>query len=57
MEIKADEFEYDKKLNLLSASGDVVVRDQINNYVIYSEEIIYDKGKELITTKKIKGYY
>ena len=52
VEIKADEFEYDKKLNLLSASGDVVVRDQINNYVIYSEEIIYDKNKELISTKK-----
>ena len=40
MEIKANEFEYNKRLNLLSASGEVEVHDQINNYKIYSENVL-----------------
>ena len=52
VEIKANEFEYNKELNLLSASGEVEVHDQINNYKIYSENVFYDKNKEIITTKE-----
>ncbi|WP_440914888.1 LPS-assembly protein LptD [Candidatus Pelagibacter sp.] len=54
--IDADEFEYDKKLNLLTATGNVVAHDKVNNYFIYSKKIIYDKKKEIILTKeKSKG--
>ena len=54
--IDADQFEYDKKLNILNAFGNVKVNDEINNYVIFSEKIIYDKNKEIIfTTDKSKG--
>jgi len=54
--IDADQFEYDKKLNILNAFGNVKVNDKINNYVIFSEKIIYDKNKEIIfTTDKSKG--
>ena len=54
--IDADEFEYDKKLNLLIATGNVVVHDNVNEYFIYSKKIIYDKEKEIILTKgKSKG--
>ena len=50
--ITANKFEYDKKLNLLNASGNVEVHDKINNYFIYSKKIIYNKNKELIITKE-----
>ena len=30
--INADEFEYDKKLNILTATGNVVAHDKINDY-------------------------
>ena len=54
--IDADEFEYNKKLNLLTATGNVVAHDKINDYFIYSKKIIYDKEKEIILTKeKSKG--
>ena len=50
--ITANQFEYDKELNLLNASGDVKIQDKVNNYLIYSEKIIYDKNKELILTEQ-----
>ena len=54
--IDANEFEYDKILNILNASGDVKVNDTINNNIIYTEKIIYDKNQEIIYTKrKSKG--
>ena len=49
--IEADQFEYYKKQNLLNASGNVVIHDQVNNYFIYSNKITYDKNKDLIITK------
>ena len=30
--IKADNFEYDKSLNILNANGKVKVNDKVNNY-------------------------
>ena len=54
--IEADLFEYDKSLNILNASGDVKVNDTVNNYEIYTEQMIYDKKEEIIYTKnKSKG--
>ena len=49
--IKANEFEYNKTLNKLVASGNVEVKDTINNYIIYSSSITYYKNNELIISK------
>ena len=48
--IDADQFEYDQKLNLLNASGNVEIKDTINNYLIFTKKVIYDKNKEIIFT-------
>ena len=50
--IKANKFEFYRNLNLINAIGDVEVHDKLNEYLIYSEKITYDKNKELITTQK-----
>ena len=49
--IDADEFEYNKKLNILNASGNVKINDTINEYLIFSKSITYDKENEIIFTK------
>ena len=49
--IKANEFEYSKKLNILNARGDVEIIDTINNYEIFTQNIIYEKNNNLILTK------
>ncbi|WP_075504254.1 LPS-assembly protein LptD [Candidatus Pelagibacter communis] len=49
--IDAENFEYNKKLNILNAKGKVKITDTINKYIIFTDEIIYDKEKELIKTK------
>jgi len=48
--IIANEFLYDKKLNILDANGDVEIRDEINNYLISTNKIKYFKNKNLILT-------
>ena len=48
--IKADQFEYDKKLNILNANGNVEIEDNINKYIITTNNIIYEKQKEIIYT-------
>jgi len=50
--IKADQFEYEKKLNILKASGNVKLFDKKNNYEIYSNNVTYNKKKNLILTEK-----
>tara|TARA_B100001057_G_scaffold76415_1_gene71163 strand:- start:3570 stop:6182 length:2613 start_codon:yes stop_codon:yes gene_type:complete len=50
--IKADQFEYQKKLNILKASGNVKIVDGTNNYEIYSQNITYDKKENFIFTDK-----
>ena len=49
--IKADEFIYNKELNILDASGNVQIEDEINNYFISSNKITYNKNEEIIFTR------
>jgi LPS-assembly protein len=54
--IEANQFEYDKKLNILNAHGNVKINDTVNSFVIFTDKVIYDKKKEIIITKvKSKG--
>ena len=41
--INADRFEYIKNLNILHAEGNVEIEDTINNYLIFSDQIKYNK--------------
>ena len=51
IKITADSFEYNKNLNILNASGNVKIEDNIQNYKIFSENITYEKNKEKIFTQ------
>ena len=42
--INADEFEYNRVLNILIGKGNVQVKDLINNYYINAEKITYFKN-------------
>ena len=50
--ITADTFIYEKLLNTLTAKGNVKIKDSNKDFEIYSDNIIYDKNKEIITTNK-----
>lgn len=50
IEINADQFEYDKTLNVLKASGNVIITDLINEYIIYTKKITYQKNDGIIFT-------
>ncbi|MBD1165754.1 organic solvent tolerance protein [Pelagibacterales bacterium SAG-MED10] len=50
--INADQFEYQKKLNILNANGNVKIIDHINNFEIYSDNITYEKNDNFIFTDK-----
>ena len=41
--IGADNFIYEKIENILNASGNVIIKDTLNNYNIYSNNITYRK--------------
>ncbi len=49
--IEADQFEYDKIKNILRASGNVNIIDEINDYEISSENILYFKDIKKIEIK------
>ena len=49
--IEADNFIYKKKENTLNASGNVIIKDTINNYNIYSNNITYEKNSEKLFSK------
>ena len=49
--IKADQFEYEKKLNILNANGNVEITDKINKYLINADSITYKKQEEIIYTR------
>ena len=49
--IEADNFIYKKIENILNANGNVIIRDKINNYNIYSNNITYEKISEKIFSK------
>ena len=48
--INADEFNYDKVLNILNAKGNVKILDNVNYYIIYADNITYLKNSEKIFT-------
>ena len=49
--VDADQFEYNKKLNLLNASGNVKIFDRLNGFEIYSEKILYKRNENIISTE------
>ena len=49
--IKADSFTYNKNENILNANGKVIIKDTVNNYNIYSDDITYNRNNEKISTK------
>ena len=49
--IDANQFEYDKTLNILNANGDVRITDNVNGYIIKTQNITYIKDKDIILTK------
>ena len=55
--IKADQFEYDKLLNILKASGNVIINDFESEVEILTETIYYEKNKEIIYTEKESRAY
>ena len=52
IEINADKFEYNKRKNILKASGNVKIIDMTNNYEIYTQNITYKKNNNFIITNK-----
>ena len=49
--ITADTFEYDKIKNILTAEGNVILKDRINSYLIESGHITYFKINEKVFSK------
>ncbi len=49
--IDADQFEYDKNLNILNASGNVKINDNINKQIINTDKIVYNKNENVIFTE------
>ena len=48
--IEANSFTYNKITNILNAEGNVIIKDFNRDVIIYSENIIYNKTKEIIET-------
>ena len=46
--IQADEFEFDKVINILKAKGNVTIEDKLNNYNFFAKAITYFKNEEKI---------
>ena len=49
--INADEFEYDKTLNIANASKNVVINDETQDVIIFTENSTYFRNKEKIVTQ------
>ena len=49
--ITANNFEYDKILNILYADGNVILDDKLADVKIFTEDITYLRNKEIIFTK------
>ena len=52
IKLEADNFNYNKSLNILNANGKVKIEDSINNYLLFSDEITYLRNENIIFTKK-----
>ena len=50
--LTADTFIYDKLSNILTADGNVEIIDPIQNLKIYSDNAVYRKNEEIITTNQ-----
>ncbi len=50
--IISDTFLYNKEKNILIANGNVEVEDKIKNIKIFSDNVVYRKNEEIITTNK-----
>ena len=50
LKIEAQNFTYDKILNILNADGDVKITNDLHDYKIFSEKITYVKNQEKIFT-------
>ena len=46
--ITADNFKFNKTLNLLNADGNIIIEDIKKDIIIFAEKISYDKNKEII---------
>ena len=53
IEITAENFEYDRKQNIIIAEKNVFLNDKIKKE-IYSDYISYDLNKDIIVSKKIQ---
>ena len=51
IEIDAKNFKYNRLSNVIDANGDVKVNNKKENYLIFSDNITYNKNDELIFTK------
>ncbi len=49
--IEADKFEFNRTQNILQAQGNVIIKDQPNNYNFSAKEILYIKNDERIEIK------
>ena len=50
IKLQADEFIYDKQINVLSAKGNIIIEDLKDNSKIFAEKITYFKNDEKIIT-------
>ena len=46
--IEANEFEFDNIKNILKAEGDIIIKDQLNNYNFSTQNVLYIKNEERI---------
>ena len=53
IKLTANEFEYNKSLNILEADGVVEVKDSINNYLINSNNLTYYKNENIISNWRL----
>ncbi len=49
--IEADKFEFDKKKNILKAQDNIIIKDEVNNYNFFGQNILYVKNDERIQIK------
>ncbi len=58
IQIEADKFVYDKKLNILKAEGKVRVKNTVKNFLILTDKITYYKNQEkIITENNSKAFF
>ena len=49
--IEANQFEFDKIKNIIKAEGNIIIKDQFNNYNFSAQNVLYIKNKERIELK------